>query len=327
MKRREELTEKLAEEQEKRTDFLYDHEVDVRKDALDQEGKNFEEQINTQTKAIEDYLKYEGRIRQDAIDLINSKTQEFYNDLRQYTLDYTTTSEDEFNRLWTNAYAAMEKYGNGQYDVAAVLAYLAGQIELCENEMTRLETEANNAKNTINELWEEGSEGAKKLQQHIYAVGSAMHGVASGIKTVIQGVSGAIQGVTNLFNPTSSLGSSVPMHWRGLLPYEGEHHNGGIVGGFSSHNQEVLSKLLTGELVVTQNQARNFMEKTLPQLATSTPMSNGMSAPVFNFGDINISGNADQNIVNQIRESQKQLVNDAFDILNRNNNIYNRRVK
>lgn len=314
MKRKEELTEKLAEEQEKRTDFLYDHEVDVRKDALDQEGKNFEEQINTQTKAIEDYLKYEGRIRQEAIDLINGKTQEFYNDLRQYTLDYTTTSEDSFNRLWTNAYEAMEKYGNGQYDVAAVLAFLAGQIAVCENEMTRLENEANNAKNSINELWKDGVDGFTKLEQQIHAVAEAASDIPEPENKNGQSIIGHINSWNN--------------QWKSSLPYVGEHHSGGIVGnGFSSRNQEVLAKLLTGELVVTQNQARNFMERTLPQLAASTPMGNGMTAPVFNFGDINISGNADQNIVNQIRESQRQLVNDAFDVLNRNNNIYNRRVK
>lgn len=129
MKRKAELEEQVAEQKSKRDDFLYDHEVDVRKDALDKEQELFEDQINTQIKAIEDYLDHEGVIRADAVDLINGKTQQFYDDLLNYTMNYTSKSRFEFDKLWNDAYDALLRYGNGVIDVDATLAFLIGKLQ------------------------------------------------------------------------------------------------------------------------------------------------------------------------------------------------------
>lgn len=314
MKRKAELQEKLSDAQQERADFLYDHEVDVRKDALDKEKEMFEDNITTQTKAIEDYLKHEGWIRQDAINLINSKTQEFYNDLYYYTLTYTTKSDYEFNKLWNDAYDALEKYGNGQIDVSAVLAFLAMQIEDCDNKIKTLEESINSAKNSVGGLADaiinkmgEAAEVTGILLDEMEAVNE----VANGTQRHIPG--------TPIVSPGHSYWSK-PDLLGGLKTY----HSGGIVEGGSGLNRytEVLAKLMSGEVVITPNQAKTFMSKTLPTLSTSNVTNNQMS-PTISIGDINISGNADSSTVSQLKEIQKEIVDSVFKAVNGQRNLYN----
>ena len=316
MKRKAELQEKLADTEQKRTDFLFDHEVDVRKDALDKEKELFEDNINTQTKAIEDYLKHEGWIRQEAIDLINSKTQEFYNDLYNYTLTYTSKSDAEFTKLWNDAYSALEKYGDGQIDVSAVLAYLLYQIDDCDNKLKEFEQSINSAKNATSDLANtiinkmgEAAEVTGVLLEETEALNEAMG--ASPTQRHIPG--------TPIVSPGHSYWSK-PDLLGGLKTY----HSGGIVEGGSGLNKytEVLAKLMSGEVVITPNQAKTFMSKTLPTLSTSNVTNNQMS-PAISIGDINISGNADSSTVSQLKEIQKEIVDSVFKAVNGQRNLYN----
>lgn len=316
MKRKAELQEKLADTEQKRTDFLFDHEVDVRKDALDKEKELFEDNINTQTKAIEDYLKHEGWIRQEAIDLINGKTQEFYNDLYNYTLTYTSKSDAEFTKLWNDAYSALEKYGNGQIDVSAVLAYLLYQIDDCDNKLKEFEQSINSAKNATSDLANtiinkmgEAAEVTGVLLEETEALNEAIG--ASPTQRHIPG--------TPIVSPGHSYWSK-PDLLGGLKTY----HSGGIVEGGSSLNKytEVLAKLMSGEVVITPNQAKTFMSKTLPTLSTSNVTNNQMS-PAISIGDINISGNADSSTVSQLKEIQKEIVDSVFKAVNGQRNLYN----
>lgn len=334
MKRKAELQEKLSDAQQERSDFLYDHEVDVRKDALDKEKEMFEDNITTQTKAIEDYLKHEGWIRQDAINLINSKTQEFYNDLYYYTLTYTTKSDYEFNKLWNDAYDALEKYGNGQIDVSAVLAFLAIQIEDCDNKIKTLEESINSAKNSVGGLADaiinkmgEAAEVTGILLDEMEAVNEATNGTQRHIPGTPISYS-SVSSVPNFGSPRdfSSYVNNIINTVHGTVTARKlkTYHSGGIVEGGSGLNKytEVLAKLMSGEVVITPNQAKTFMSKTLPTLSTSNVTNNQMS-PSISIGDINISGNADSSTVSQLKEIQKEIVDSVFKAVNGQRNLYN----
>lgn len=317
LKLKAELEEKLAEEKAERDDFLYEHEIDSRKDALDREQEAFETQIEAQIKIIEDYLDYEGRIRQDAIDLINGKTQEFYNNLSQYVADYTTMSSYEFNKLWNDAYEALMKYSNGQIDVSYTLAYLAQQIAVCETQIKALEKQANATKNALADMTSTPLENARKLNSEFSDLVDKASQVSAlgGIRPKTNYSSWSAQDVET--TPQSRLLASLN------LP---KFHDGGIVSGTSTPQTEVLAKLLQGEIVATPAQAENFMSKTLPELSGITTTNNSDNSVVFELGGINITGNADANTVSQLRQIQNKIATDVFDKLNQRLNKTNLRV-
>jgi hypothetical protein len=107
------------------------------------------------------------------------------------------------------------------------------------------------------------------------------------------------------------------------IPSIPEYHTGGIVEHQGiTKNAEVFAKLLAGEVVVTPNQVDKFMNRTLPKLAATNTINNQMS-PVISIGDINISGNADNSTIAQLREVRDQIVNDVFKTINKQNHMFN----
>ena len=192
MKRKAELEEKLTEEEQSRADFLYDHEVDVRKKALDDELEDFEDQINTKIAAIQNYLDRTGRLRQDAVDLINGKSEQFYDDLLNYTLTYTDRSRASFQQLWDRAYDALIKYGNGQIDVDMTLAFLIGRIAQVENEMKILESQINSAKESADKFVDgfvDGMEDVNKVIAEDIEAMNTFANLANGVKAIASSTS------------------------------------------------------------------------------------------------------------------------------------------
>lgn len=298
IKRRNELEEEYAKAKTDLEDFLYENEIDTRKDALDKESDMFEDFIDTQTKAIEDYLDKEGLIRQDAIDLINGKTQEFYNDLYNYTLTYTDKSEYEFNKLWNSAYDALSKYGNGQIDVLTVLAYLDEQIAQTELRIKALEAASNTTKNGINatreavELLNKELEKSNDLQQKAGKI--------------------PLLSVSDMRSPASLMNANKDfIEYIKNLP---KYHDGGIVDG----KGEVFAKLMSGEVVSTQRQAETFLTQTLPNLIdTGTRVSNNnTNTTSLSLGNIIINGNANQETVSSLKNLQKEIADNIFSKIN-----------
>lgn len=302
IKRRNELEEEYAKAKTDLEDFLYENEIDTRKDALDKESDMFEDFIDTQTKAIEDYLDKEGLIRQDAIDLINGKTQEFYNDLYNYTLTYTDKSEYEFNKLWNSAYDALSKYGNGQIDVLTALAYLDMQIAQTELQIKSLEATAsaasNSTKNGINatreavELLNKELEKSNDLQQKAGKI--------------------PLLSVSDMRSPASLMNANKDfIEYIKNLP---KYHDGGIVDG----KGEVFAKLMSGEVVSTQRQAETFLTQTLPNLIdTGTRVSNNnTNTTSLSLGNIIINGNANQETVSSLKNLQKEIAENIFSKIN-----------
>lgn len=329
MKRKAELQQKFNEQSEKRTDFLYDHEVDLRKDALDREEKAFEENINTQTKAIEDYLAHEGWIRAEAIDLINSKSQEFYDNLLNYTQNYTDMAQWEFQNLWNSAYEALMKYGNGAIDVDYTLAYLAGRIAQMDAEMEALENQINNTKNAAQSFTDgftDGMEGVVKVTEEAIKKMGELQNVN------LENTSWSAQAKDPRYYDTSYTSSYMgnnssghaywPMSDKLKSLVNTKYHDGGLVKNNGKlDGSEILAKLMTGEVVVTPEQANTFIGSTLPKMITASSITNN-SAPTVSIGDINIAGDATESTVTKIKQAQKEIVDNVFKVINNQRRLY-----
>lgn len=328
-KRKAELQQQLIEKQDDQNEFLYDHEVDLRKDALDREAESFSENLNQQIQAIEDYLDYEGKIREDAIKLINSKSQQFYNDLLSYTMNYTKKSRAEFDNLWNSAYLAIEKYAGGQLDVDLALSNLIAQIAAAEQQTKDLETAMNNLKNATSSYTTSAINDMANFNKVLNETKTNMQALSNtSWSTVGQDPRYYDTGYQSLYDSkassvtvTAEQKKNLP-HWR--TP---KFHNGGIVEGIAQNpHGEVLAKLLKGEVVATAEQARNFMENTLPKLTANAPVTNNSAAPVINMGDIVINGDADSSTVDKLKAVRESIVNDVFKVVNQQTNIYNGRT-
>lgn len=87
-KKRLELEEELAEAKRELEDYQHDYSIDQQKDALDREGRRFEEYINNQIDEIDDYLSKTGEITAEAIRLLQEHSEETLNALIQYNRAY-----------------------------------------------------------------------------------------------------------------------------------------------------------------------------------------------------------------------------------------------
>ena len=115
------LQEELADAQQELDDYQYDHQVAQQEDALDAEESQYEQHINGQIAmldayyahveetyqndidALQTYLDQEGRIRLDAIALIQSGAQSFYNQLSVWNQNYGDMTAQELQTLISNA--------------------------------------------------------------------------------------------------------------------------------------------------------------------------------------------------------------------------------
>ena len=318
-KKKAELEEKLAEEQSKLDDFLYEHEVETRKNALDEEEKLFEEKIDGQIKTIEDYLNKEGVIRQDAMNLINGRTQQLYNDLQNYATTYSKYTEAEFIKLWTTAYDYLTKYGNGQIDISYSLSYLAGQTEYLTKYIEQLEVQADNATNALENL------GNVDLTRVV----TQLDGLTDAANTAVEAQAKAAQGY-KFFSWSDPLAMynyiarQPGNHKYWSTPNLKAYHDGGVVTGgneVSTGSSEIIAKLLKGEVVLNSRMQRNFFNKVIPDVykagAEYVTNNNSSNNPItIQQGDIIIQGNADQSIVLEIQSKMQDTINKTLAKIN-----------
>lgn len=109
---------------------------------------------------------------------------------------------------------------------------------------------------------------------------------------------------------TDKLRGGRPIEW-----YE-THHSGGIVGNIPElKSTESFAKLLKGEFVSTPAQMKNFMEKTLPQIANFSGGTQQFNAPLVEIKCDSITQDAMpklQEVVDQAVEKVKKVLNNGL---------------
>lgn len=111
-KRRLELEEELAKLQSDLDDERYNRSVELQKQALDDEYKRFEEQINAKIAEIERYLSESGTITREAMALIEAGTASFYQELLEWNRIYGTGIDSDVVGGWNRAKDALGGYVN-----------------------------------------------------------------------------------------------------------------------------------------------------------------------------------------------------------------------
>jgi len=265
-RRRLELEDEKAKKITEIDQFQADRGVEIQKDALDEEYDRYEKQLSKKIDALDDYLKKEGLIRSQAIDLLESRNQSFYNKLLEWNRQYGTGIDRDITNKWNNATAAANNYAN----VAAAAMGISGI-------------------------------SPATYSPESFQIGVPYQAVAdkqSNYKVFYDGSSLRYQ------NPNT--GQYVSETYYDLLP---KYHSGGIVGGGSSgKDNEIFAKLLKEEIVVTENQAYNFIRNTLPGLLSIANAAGETNVPV----SITIEGNVDKNVMPELKENITKAVYKAI---------------
>lgn len=127
-KAQKQTAESLADSRKDIIDELYDHSIDERLDYLDtlkdEQDTYYDEQIDK----INDYLNNEVQLYKDACEMIDNDSGDLYGKLLWYCQNYTTTSEAEFNHMWSSAQSAMQQYNTANLGTFDLLNNLQGRI-------------------------------------------------------------------------------------------------------------------------------------------------------------------------------------------------------
>lgn len=144
--RRLELEEELYKKQEEMADFNYDNSVDARKRALDQMYEDFKEAKEKEIEVLEEYLRKEGEIVQEALELIEGRTQEFYDQLMEWNMTYGSGIAQDVIDAWKGAIEWIDVWKRGAIEaitaVAAAGGAGAGSMDRMGSSMRNLGDEA-----------------------------------------------------------------------------------------------------------------------------------------------------------------------------------------
>lgn len=123
-----EAIDTLNESRSDMTDTLYEHSIDTRMDALDKLKEQSDEYYDSEIDKINEFLDDEVALYKSACSMIDNDGGELYGNLLNYCKTYTTTSEAEFNHMWTSAKSAMQEYNIANLDTFSLLNDLQGRI-------------------------------------------------------------------------------------------------------------------------------------------------------------------------------------------------------
>lgn len=144
-----EIQKELSEATQDLHDTQYENSISDRQDALDQEYERKEKLWDKEIKRIEEVVDNERQLRIQAMSLIDTKSNEFYNDLWGYVYKYTTKSRFEFNNLWNEAYSALDKYNFGQFTCMQIMDLLEQNIYNTGLQIDALESHISNVSTAI----------------------------------------------------------------------------------------------------------------------------------------------------------------------------------
>lgn len=131
-----------------------------------------------QKERIQAQINDEASLRQQAIELIEGRSQEFYNRLIEWNRQYGTGIDADVTLKWNNAYAALEAFGGKQFDVLDVMNNLTVAADGFNESLRQAVEEAGNLQSAL--------KGVLNMQSSVNRAGmidaATSHGASPGGK-------------------------------------------------------------------------------------------------------------------------------------------------
>lgn len=291
------LQEQALQDELKRYEEATQSKLDKYDDYLEAEEKRYEESLENRVeeyqdhiKEIDNYLKQEGRMRQDAMARIESGEKNLFDKLLEYNLIYGDGTKKSFVDIWETATSALDKYADKQLSVLEIL----GQMD---SDLTGIDLTLSGKGSNSGQL---SAKGKEQLNQQKYLHDLMVKAQKEGNKNLEKWI------------------VSERLKW-GMDKYgsiKQQFHDGGLVGGSTSlKSGEVVAKLLNGELVSTSSQMDTFIHDTLPKMLGISSYANEFSGIKIDM-PINFAGSLDNSTLPEFKNVVETAVNKAFDKLN-----------
>lgn len=238
--RRLELEQQLEEAKAALEEDRFNESIDNQKELLDASYAQFEDYIEARIKELDDYLEREGEIAQEAIGLIEGRSEEFYNQLMEWNMTYGSGIASDVIDAWAGAITWIDTYAMGAVgalNATGVAAAGAG---------SSLASMGTNAKTGLSN----------------YAAGLDL--LTEAIKRYRSVVTGTGAGTYHPNDPYE----------------EEYHSGGIVGGTPRLPESEVFAKLLKGEHVSTEEEQAKFIRQTLPNLMGSSNNTGNYSITV-----------------------------------------------
>lgn len=175
-----EAIDTLNESRSDMTDTLYEHSIDTRMDALDKLKEQSDEYYDSEIDKINEFLNDEVALYKSACSMIDNDNGTLYSNLLNYCKTYTTTSEAEFNHMWTSAQSAMQQYNIANLDTFSLLNDLQGRIY-----------EVDTAIDTV-------ASGIQSYEDKISGVQSKLDNLSNSAQTAINNINSALNAENKL---------------------------------------------------------------------------------------------------------------------------------
>lgn len=175
-----EAIDTLSESRSDMTDTLYEHSIDTRMDALDKLKEQSDEYYDSEIDKINEFLNDEVALYKAACSMIDNDNGTLYSNLLNYCKTYTTTSESEFNHMWTSAQSAMQQYNIANLDTFSLLNDLQGRIY-----------EVDTAIDTV-------ASGIQSYEDKISGVQSKLDNLSDSAQTAINNINSALNAENEL---------------------------------------------------------------------------------------------------------------------------------
>ena len=224
--RRLELEQELEEARAALEEDRFNESIDNQKELLDASYAQFEEYIEARIAELDDYLSREGEIAQEAIGLIEGRSEEFYNQLMEWNMTYGSGIASDVIDAWAGAITWIETYAMGAVGALNATGTAAAGAG------SSLASMGTNAKTGLSN----------------YAAGLDL--LTEAIKRYRSVVTGAGAGTYHPDAPYE----------------EEYHSGGIVGGVPRLPESEVFAKLLKGEHVSTEEEQTKFIRQTLPNL-------------------------------------------------------------
>lgn len=200
-----EAIDTLNESRSDMTDTLYEHSIDARIDTLDKMKDLSDEYYDGEIDKINEFLDDEVALYKAACSMIDNDNGTLYSNLLNYCRTYTTTSEAEFNHMWTSAQSAMQQYNIANLDTFSLLNNLQSRIY-----------EVDNAIDTV-------ASGIQSYEDKISGVQSKLDSLSDSAQTAISNINAAIEASSNLGNSEKT---SFWVNYNGKKYQTGYNYNG-----------------------------------------------------------------------------------------------------
>lgn len=325
----------LIESQSDIKDTLYKREIEIREQALDELQEKSDEYYDKQIDSINEFLNDEVALYKAACSMIDNDNGTLYSNLLNYCKTYTTTTEAEFNHMWTSAQSAMQQYNIANLDTFSLLNDLQSRIYEVDTAIDTVASGIQSYEDKISGVQSELNNLSNSAQTAISNINAALN--ANGklnelnqpkwyykwqgdtYESVLDDKNAAIQDILNQIDDKNKYGGVFPASAATIYGTIKHYANGTLnaAGGLSlvGENGAEMRVLNKGDGILPSNITSTLLGFArnpigfLNDLSGNTVTNNTNSiAPAIN---INIQGDATQSTVKALQQEANKIVDMA----------------